>query len=126
MNRFTIYCTPELTKKALELGAHIERGHEGSRYFNIGVPTFYDENDEVCRVKNSIIFIPTAEQMIGWLEEQDIFVSINHIREGYSSWLKTISDNKNISENLGYVSSRKEATFAAIDAALEYLSNNKK
>lgn len=64
MNKYTIYCTAEQTRKALELGAPIERGHESSRYFNFGVPTFYDGNDEVCRVKNSIIFIPTAEQMI--------------------------------------------------------------
>lgn len=130
MDRYTIYCTEEQTKKALELDAPIERGHDGSRYFNIGVPTLFDENDEICRVKNSVIFIPTAEQMCGWLiDEKKIFVKVNPYvslthEDEYDSLLVNLVNGhvllvKQACNNL------KEATLAAIDAALEYLSNNK-
>ena len=127
MNRYTIYCTEEQTKKDFELGAPIERGHESSRYFNIGVPTFYDENDEICRVKNSVIFIPTAEEMIGWLENvipvSEEFSIKQIIVESYfnGKWNYFLG----IEESENYYNSRKEATLAAIDAALEYLSKAK-
>lgn len=126
MNRYTIYCTKSQTNKALVLGAPIERGHESSRYFNIGVPTFYDENDEICRVKNSVIFIPTAEQMIGWIEsistiQLQMEKQMHESNTQYRIWVrdecKPFSD---IIEMRSYPS-RKEATLAAIDAALEYL-----
>lgn len=118
ISNYTIYCTEKQTRKARELGAPIEvktiedapKEWYGKAYFT-GMAT--------CAK------FPTADQMIEWLDGQDVFVNINHISAGYSSWLKTISTNENISENLGYVSTRKEAILAAIDAALDYLSNNK-
>lgn len=133
MEEYTIYCTEEQTKKALELGAPIERGHEGSRYFNIGVPTFFDKNDEICRVKNSVIFIPTAEQVIEWLlNEHDILCDI-FPRDGCfgTTWFAfrftTLRcKRKKYESNTKDYPSRKEATLAAIDAALDYLSKNKK
>lgn len=103
MDKYTLYCTEPQACKALELGAPIER---------------FDVSSIEGR---SIYNYPTAEQMIGWLEEQDIFININHIRAGYGSWIKTISTNENISENLGYVPTRKEAMLNAIDRSLEYL-----
>lgn len=62
MNKYTIYCTPEQTKKALELGAPIK---ECGYYFKkqIGCNTISDTDLHI---------IPTAEQMIGWLEENGI------------------------------------------------------
>lgn len=131
MDRYTIYCTREQTKKAFELGAPIERGHEYSRYFNIGVPTYYDDNDEVCRVKNSVIFIPTAEQMIGWLEEQGISVKamcFSWCNENKPTWqVHAYQSTTNFWDEIafGHSESCKEATLSAIDAALDYLSKNK-
>lgn len=101
MNKYTIYCTESQTRRAMELGAPIEYQLQG------------------------IFKVPTSEQMISWLEGRDIFININHIGAGYGSWVKTISTNENIGKNLGYVTTRKEATHAAIDAALEYLKNTK-
>lgn len=107
MNRYTIYCTPEQTRKALELGAPIERdGFEDRPYVYI----------------DGAYLIPTAEQMIGWLEEQESFSNIcirktmggNHSSACYCNGETLLSK---------VFSSRKEATLAAIDAALEYLSN---
>lgn len=108
MEKYTIYCTLEQTKKALELGAPIKYEHDC-----YGVPTSP--------------ITPTAEQMIGWLEEQECIKSID---VGKSSvWDASVSGHN---DGDGYIFcdtclySRKEATLAAIDAALEYLSNNKK
>lgn len=126
MNKYTIYCNPKQTKNALELGAPIERGHENSRYFNIGVPTFYNENDEICRVKNSVIFIPTSEQMIGWLEEKGIWIHFCKPNQDMSKFSYGILDLKTFRKihTGGEYNSRKKVVLAAIDAALEYLTNN--
>lgn len=73
---------------------------------------------------NSIIVgqIPTAEQMIGWLEEQGFYF---YIFKDYC-WNGEVQYGNNWYYSIDDVNSRKEATIAAIDAALEYLSNNKK
>lgn len=67
MNRYTIYCTEEQAKKALELGAPIE---------TIRLQT--GENPPIDSIYISQQFehyyIPTAEQMLGWLEEQGIIL----------------------------------------------------
>lgn len=110
MNRYKIRCTEAQTKKALELGAPIK------------FTEWNDDNSAYVGLKGEIYaIIPTAEQMIGWLEEQNIFVNFAHTSFGYDSWIKRRSDNKLLSKSLGFVSSRKEATLAAIDAALDYL-----
>ena len=83
MNRYTIYCTEEQTKKALELGAPLNCCYHNDDFQNtIKIGSLH------------YVEIPTAEQMLGWLEDN--------------------------------YESRKEATLAAIDAALEYLINNRK
>ena len=110
MNQYTIYCTPEQTKKALKLGAPIEYQLKGA------------------------FKIPTAEQMIGWLEEQGISARGNCFSwdedRHKPSWQVHIY-NKEIDfweERMwGFSNSRKEAIRAAIDAALVCLtktSNN--
>lgn len=99
---YSIYCTQEQTLKAIELGAQIEG-----------------------------IFIPTAEQMISWLEEQEkieeIIIYRNIILKVYK-WTFGIINTKGkfVINNKEHFSSRKEATLAAINAALECLSNKKK
>lgn len=73
---------------------------------------------------------PTAEEMIGWLEEKLCIVSfdiVHYPRCGYG--FSILHENGIIehlqSEDCLLYRSRKEATLAAIDAALEYLETHK-
>lgn len=107
MIRYIIYCTESQTLKALELGAPVKytvtgRGRLGDIIYT-GVNKYSN---------------PTAEQMLGWLEKQGFYFRLNtngcSVEIDYNCILELVN------------TSRKEATLAAIDAALEYLSNNKK
>lgn len=118
MDKFTIPCTAEQTRKALELGAPIEiksieeapKDWQGKACFT-GMAT--------CAK------FPTAEQMIGWLEEQGILIDIDMEWGKYVSVYVWDCENKSLINNV-FRGSRKETTLIAIDAALEYLINNKK
>lgn len=133
MIQYTIYCTPEQTRQAFELGAPIDI---------FGYGDLGDAEDKILKLNNQCIiereddnsvtvsFLPTAEQMLNWLEEQgvkcfvlqDMYddntynIQINKelIRTGHSQYNYPLTHN-----------SRKEATLSAIDAALEYLISNK-
>lgn len=98
---YTVYCTEAQTKKALELGAPIEYDSE--------LP--------------SIVLCPTAEQMIGWLRSKGFRFKITEFEEG-TLWKVAHGDWFDFSDDDGV--NPKEATLAAIDAALEYLMNKKK
>lgn len=111
-----IYCTEEQTRRALDLGAPINA-------------TFADIPNK-CEYDGCYIEIPTAVQMLGWLEEQKDIPNINIISSVYNrDWKYEI--NLNMPEGYDYLlwkdgyTSRKEATIAAIDAALEYLVKTK-
>lgn len=112
MDKFTIYCTEEQTKKALELGAPITTRND----------RFDERVSPICKEGEQWLYaiIPTAEQMLGWLEEQGILIDID------TEWNKSVlvyvwdCENKSPINNV-FHGSRKEATLAAIDAALEYL-----
>lgn len=109
---YTIYCTPEQTMKALELGATIIDGH----YYH-----------KICIINNNDYATPTAEQMIGFLLDNGITDMVisrkkNPHTFGFNIWYGM---NGLIQEEIQYPS-RPEATLAAIDAALDYLTNNKK
>ena len=125
---YTIYCTKEQTKKALELGAPIEKKEiqlcDNARFFFWYKGVYYNYT--------------TAEQLIGWLEDQEPIKEIaiyRYERLARRYWCYDIFDKKGYSlltdeecfpnHGEGY-SSRKEATLAAIDAALDYLIKNKK
>lgn len=101
MQDYTIHCTESQTKKALKLGAPLE-------YKLIG-----------------IVKPPTAEQMIGWLETK--IDNIDPVKREDGTWRYLFYPTKS-SHTIygGNFSSRKEATLAAIDAALDYLIKNKK
>lgn len=109
MNRYTIYCTAEQTKKALILRAPIE--HWGN---------------------TSNLITPTAEQMIGWLEDKRISVKafcFSWCNENKPTWqVHAYNESTDFWDEVafGHSESCKEATLAAIDAALDYLSKNKK
>lgn len=117
MQRYEIRCTTEQTRKALELGATIDFS---SNYYD-GFDTIgYSE-----KYKDKIYAeIPTAEQMIGWLEEQglsiEIFMSKREFSDGFIWCVRVSDENKNATILLNHNdNSRKEATLAAIDAALD-------
>lgn len=132
MDKYSIYCTPEQTKKALDLGAPIVK---------------VDTKDKRLRYYDNLFYpiiadypfaIPTSEQMINWLEEQGIHFEVSymqyfHVEGGrdifdkltYEYHISIIGKIRQLSKESDF-SSRKEATLAAIDAALDYLNKNKK
>lgn len=121
MNRYTIPCTLEQTKKALELGAPIQ----------IVSSVMHSGNIKTVSISNGFTIIPTVEQMINWLENQDSIDSIIVEKGQYigdmGEWMYTIWNKNKMCENSGSdFPTRKKATLVAIDAALEYLSNDKK
>lgn len=70
MNQYIIYCTGEQTKKAIELGAPLQR--------YTSIPNFAD----VIEITTSEYYeIPTAEQMIGWLEKQNLIYTYTYIKQ---------------------------------------------
>lgn len=109
MDKYITYCTPEQVKKALELGAPIK-----IECFSTATEDHWHE------------VIPTAEQMIGWLEENNIENIIVCKKDGgdYGYTVYHTSHRKPLQRF--WFSNRKEATLAAIDAALGYLTKNKK
>lgn len=71
----------------------------------------------------SFILCPTAEQMLGWLEEQGILIDIHFY---CVSWdMRTRTKTGHIISQKMSIDSRQEATLGAIDAALDYLIKNK-
>lgn len=106
MSDYTIYCTTEQVKKAIELGAPIL------------TKTFISS---FGKIETNLT---TAEQMIGWLEEQEelnsIEIEYNSDCKGWSYFLCPSDDDDCIYKTS--FSSRKEATITAIDMALEYLT----
>lgn len=116
MNKYTIYCTEEQTRKAFELGAPLEEAK-----------SLIDAQDRKhLMLENNrggfyLPYIPTTAQMIGWLEEQGVLVDVE-MRTG----IAYVYDRKNkVHVKTITIHSRKEGTFVAIDTALEYLENKK-
>lgn len=143
MLQYIILCTPEQTRKALELGAHPEfvtsQREQDSRYdyikSNLSMSSFentryinvareYDKNDKYVVFNKEVYRCPTAEQMIGWLEGQGDIEEIN-ISHIYGDWTVNIHlKTKACIGDYNFYPSRREATLAAIDAALEYLTEH--
>lgn len=109
---YTIRCTPAQTRKALELGVPIESGND----VNI-----YDNKEDT----NLLYKFPTAEQMIGWLEEQGVTFEVILASKKFVYFTMWRIDDRGARPIVGRSASdfpsRSEATLAAIDAALEYL-----
>lgn len=113
MNKYAILCTEEQTKKALELGAPLE---------------YYIQGDSkvIYNKEEGYIKIPTAEEMIGWLEEQESIYEVDIASIGNITWSFCIWDNELFPvDNHNMYNTRKEATLAAIDYALYYLKQHK-
>lgn len=120
MQKYSIHCTETQARKALELGAPIEV----QEYISSTIPLPKDWFP-IC---NHCFHIPTAEQMIGWLrKEKGLFVEPYLNGEccySFSPIVSTKEDGEII--HLEAEDDPDKATLAAIDAALEYLINNKK
>lgn len=120
MEQFETYCTEEQTKKAFELGAPLKQV-----FYNVVTKDALERYNLVL-IDGKEYKIPTAGQMIEWLEKRGIS-EILVIKSSFVGkiWGFGISDqNGFITGNTKDLNSRKEATLAAIDASLEYLTNN--
>lgn len=122
INEYTIYCTEEQTKKALKLGVHLEIEPYDNPYL---VPQKYPK---------VIVKYPTAEQMRGWLMERlgaTTFANKHYSccdREGYGYLIigrDVVLEVDAVDNGRYLLDSDKEATLAAIDAALDYLIEHK-
>lgn len=116
------YCTEEQTKRAFELGAFLREV-----FYSVQSPETAKQYHLII-INDKMYEIPTTEQMIGWLGDKRIQVSIIYsYRVSPLRWNYDL-DNDNIilfeHNSVGY-SSCKEATLAAIDASLDYLENKK-
>lgn len=116
MDKYTIYCTEAQTRKAAELGAPIDFKCHVVHYLDGGYSYEIEEKNG-----EPILETPTAEQMISWAEEQGFVIEIILSDEEHP-WTFAINKVKDVC----VYDTRKEATLAAIDAALEYLIKNKK
>lgn len=114
MEEFTIYCTEEQTKKALELCAPLN---------------FVEECMATCKQKHSSLYIPekwgyfsypTAEQMIGWLRSKGLRFEVDEFTNA-TYWQYHIEPSFKCGKELCY----KDAVLSLIDAALDYLVDNK-
>lgn len=105
MEKYTIYCTEEQIKKALELGVPIQV-----------VNSILSNSIKTVLVSNGFAIIPTAEQMIGFLRSKGMKFYFNDITTLWQIVYNTKIIGQGCSDN-------KE--LATIDSALEYLSKNK-
>lgn len=116
MDNYTILCTEAQTKKSLELGAPIE--------------VDFQFNSKTVIINKKAYIVPTAEQMMGWLRNEGIHLSILYyrFRDLYNVQCFEFDDVyiRDDDGSIKYFISYKQATLAAIDVALEYLTNNKK
>ena len=110
MDKYIILCTEEQIRKAYELGAHINFDY------------YADDFQNAIKVSNKLYAeVPTAEEMIGWLEEQGYYIEI---RKSFIADFQSLVHNDHITIFYGECFlSRKEATLVAIDAVLDYLEN---
>lgn len=125
---FTISCTEEQTRKALELGAPIQLWSE---YYKNQEHDFKLDTPIPCRQFTNgycAASCPTAEQLIGWLRTKGctpyVYPVMRDGRSVLSARLLIKLDNGNSDSFYGF-GEDYSIILAAIDAALEYLTNNK-
>lgn len=124
MEQYSIYCTKEQTKKALELGAPIK--FKTICHYDLQDGKFIPYPDLDIDINGDPILIPpTAEQMRNWLE--DIFSLRFYCGEDSDGFIfvNIYSPQERIAKAENCISPI-QAALAAIDAALDYLIKNKK
>lgn len=118
MQDCTIYCTPEQTKKALELGAPIDYVDRFNENLPCELIEFTDSNGKKMSAE---FVIPTAEQMLNWLRSERFYFRFDDYIKHYLVIAKRSSFELITKGNLD----NEEAVLAAIDAALDYLEKEK-
>lgn len=115
MSDYTLLCTEEQTKKAFELGAKLTEHPFEASIIKANENMFQN----IVNINERYYYIPTAEQMISWLEEQ---YPIDHIDvyKQVTTW-NSVVYMSTLERRSKKGTSRPEATLAAIDAALEHL-----
>lgn len=151
MKQYSIPCTEAQTKKALELGAPIEildtevEIEDRNIGCTVGYGGFscqpaklehylYDADGnrkEWCVILEGteetgriVVYTPTAEEMFGWIEEQEDIDDIEIYKFDADWKFEIFLTDGNYIKSAKFPT-RKEATLASIDAALDYLTNNK-
>lgn len=119
MEKYTIKCTCEQTKKALELGAPIRKK---------AYPIEILDKCYLINHKGQVRIIPTAEEMINWLEEQGIFIDYVRVMGRYGYRLLQLYENgeRNLHIQQQDFNTHKDVVLSAIDSALNYLIESKK
>lgn len=110
MNIYSIFCTEEQIKKALKLGAPIETYK----------PIIINSKAGGSFTTPTIETV-TAEQMIGWLEQNPRISDFDIYRSGSTYWAFFVTKFCGLIKSKKKYFSRKEATLAAIDEALDFL-----
>lgn len=139
MSDYTLFCTPEQTRKALELGAPIKEAMSRYNAWNAlqriksGKETYEEYANKGVAIINGkyvvkALTIPTAEQMLGFFRSKNIHIVIQKdVVDDWSAYGHEIAPVEfTVFDRLTGYKSYKEATLAAIDAALEYLIRNNK
>lgn len=121
MSDYSLYCTEEQTKKALELGTPLKQV-----FYSVQFDEILKEY-HLIKIEDKLYEIPTAEQMIGFFRTKNIHIVIQKdVVDKWSVYGHEIEPIEfTIFDRLTGYNSFKEATLSAIDAALEYLSKNK-
>lgn len=125
MNKYTIWCTKEQAKRALALGAPlVEYSEEADNY---GIPELFVP---VCQTEETAVVdkveIPTAEQLKGWMLEENGLLFLIEPDEYEPGVLHMVIHDMHIvgfdiyGEVFG-ANDIKQATLDAIDGALGYL-----
>lgn len=134
MANCTKYCNEEQTKKAFALGFYVDMFTEDFNPQDIlpegCEPVFINARERETRFRYWLV-PPTTEQLIDWLESQDAIMEVQVTRHSVESktnnWGFAIFVRKDwdviLGDTVNYYYDRKAATLAAIDAALDYLSN---
>lgn len=117
MDEYTIYCTPEQTRKALQLGAPI------MTVKSIRTKNTILSDDVIECDEDTFTYVvhPTVEQMIGWLRSKGFRFKIDELSDTIVAYKVTFG----YWYRNGQSSNPKEATLDVIDIALEYLSKKK-
>lgn len=113
MNRYSIYCTPYQTKRAYKLRAQIVN------VSNCGIPS----NAPFFEINGCDFYIPTAEQMCGWLREKGFVAHAfaSDMKVKYHGEVDIIEDGLSGAIFGDDFDTYEQAILAAIDAALDYL-----
>lgn len=121
MNKYTIPCSEEQTKKAFKLGAPIKRRSDNydlsNRYFRLKLHL-----GKYGGTRYYYVEIPTTEQMLGWLRSQGFRFKIEELSDTIVAYRATFG----YWYKCGQSSNPKGATHAVIDDALGFLSKIKK